>query len=222
MNIILLPLSCCFTKVFMTIDIVDGMLNHYMNDKFADIRGHRPLNEWSGRINRYECTKFKRALKRNMRNAFINHEISVSSKNGYWSTYIGKQLSYAIFQKVIHCYDDNGTIEIQLLDLPTRSLYTASKPQITDFTDQINLFLSQFAVTHERVSIDINTTDHAIVNALNIKFMYILENIVGNVDFIQDLVKQIDDKYVDYENIRILGEQHEINRLIPSIVENRK
>ena len=101
-------------------------------------------------------------------------------------------------------------------------MYTASKPQITDFTDQINLFLSQFAVTHERVSIDINTTDHAIVNALNIKFMYILENIVGNVDFIQDLVKQIDDKYVEYENIRILGEQHEINRLIHSIVENRK
>ena len=52
--------------------------------------------------------------------------------------------------------------------------------------------------------------------------MYILENIVGNVDFIQDLVKQIDDKYVEYENIRILGEQHEITRLIHSIVENRK
>jgi hypothetical protein len=101
-------------------------------------------------------------------------------------------------------------------------LYTTSKPQTPDFTDQINFFLSQFVLTNEGGPIDINTTDRAIVNALNIKFMYILENIVGNVDFIEDLVKQIDDKYVDYENIRILGEQREINRLIPSIVENRK
>ena len=217
MNIITsLPLCCCFVKAFTAKDIVNSIIQFYINDKLTDIHGCKPLNQWSSRINPYKCKKFKPVLNRNLRNAFIKHKISVSSKNGYWTTYLGKQLSYAIFQKVIY-YDDNyDNVLIQLLDIPTNRFSNAIEKQQPDFTKETEKFLSQFTLTNEGGSIDVNTTDPHLVNALDVKFMCILENIVGDVDFIIDIVKRIDDKYENDENVRMWREQMAITLLIPN------
>ena len=215
MNIITsLHLSCCFAKGFMAKSIVDAMVDHFMNDKCMDIRGNRRLTQWSTHISVFKCKTFKRVLKRNMRHAFIEHNIAAFGKTNYWSSYMGKQLSYAILQKVIHWYDDDDAIAIQLLDIPTHSLlYRVSMPNTPDFTDKNNYFLSQFAIITDGKTIDINATDPAIVNAMDIKFMYILENIVNDVDFIHDIVKQIDDKYVNDYSAYQSQQQLEINHI---------
>jgi hypothetical protein len=200
----------------MAKDITHTIVKFYINDKIADIHGCKPLDQWSSFVNPYKCKKFKQALNRNLRNAFIKHKISVSSKNGYWSTYLGKQISHAIFQKIINYHNNYDNVVIRLLDIPTHNMFGASKSQIPDFTDKIKqYFLSQFTLTNEGDTIDINTTDHAIVNALDVKFMQILVNIVSDVDFIDSIVKRIDDKYVNDDIVRKSQERIAIKYIVP-------
>ena len=219
MNIITsLPLCCCFAKAFIAKDIVISVIKCYINGNFTNISGYSRLNQWSASINPYKCTKFKQTLNRTLRNAFIKHNISASGKNGYWHIYLAKQLSYAIFQKVLNYYDYYDKGIIQLLNIPTRRLFDSINNESSDFTNEIHRFLHHFANTKEDVAIDLNTKDPNIINALNIKYMIILENIVGDVDFIDNIVKRINDKYVNDEIVHTAQEQIAINQIVPTNV----
>jgi len=210
-----LPIFCCFPKIIQAQGIVKGVIDTHLNDRVSEISGYSFNNKWSSRINHYECKQFKQVLFRNLRNVLIKHKISVFNKNGFWSIYVEKQLSYAIFQKVIGYYD-NPDIEVLLLDIPTNTVwYNKSTGQTVNFTDKIKEFLRQFASNKEGTEIDLNTTDPAIVKALDLKFMNILDTIVGDVDFIDNIVNRINCKFENDENARIAQEQNAISLIVP-------
>lgn len=210
----LLPFMCCFPTTIQTNDIVYGLIETYLNEYLIEITGYS-FHKWTSRINKYKCKNFKQILHRVLRNAFIKHKFSLFGKNGHWDIYMEKQLSYAIFQKVIHYYD-NTEVEILLLDIPTNSLSVIKiKEQTHDFTDKINSFMKNFACNKEGDEIDMNTTDPAITNALYHKFMIILENVVGDVDFMDNMVDRINRSYENIEKAYITQEQAAMDLIVP-------